>query len=97
EFFLFRPSVAPYLRRSESSKRTSRLLARYLTAAHNRHTIHQHIDDAGRPLHRLLERTSVTNRLRIEDRDVREHAGLDDAAVVQAHALGGQRTEFPNR
>src|SRR5207249_10511304 len=70
---------------------------RHFSARDHRHAVHEHVFHPRRKLMRVLERREILDLFRIEDDDVRPEAGLEHAAVGEAHARGGQRRELANR
>ena len=76
------------LRSSPMAQRATRAGGRGLALVEDDLAVHDHLLDAFGVLERVFVCRAVCDAIRIEDRDVREHAGLDQAARAEAQ-LGG--------
>src|SRR5688572_21193885 len=63
----------------------------------NHRSVDDHIPHAGRVLMRLLERGAIGDRGGIEDDDVGEHAGPEEAALFELEVGGGKAAHPVNR
>ena len=67
---------------------------RHLSLIDHWHAVHQDVLHSFRKLIGIVEGRAVAHGGGIEDYDVGPHAGFEDSAIGQAHALRGQRGEL---
>src|SRR5215813_6134377 len=75
----------------------SRAFVRDLTVKHNWSAVHEDMFDASRVMKRIVVRSPILNRCRVEDCNISHHSGPQNAAVGNANPARSLRGHLADR